>query len=178
MLRSREAWHALDDARSAAASGSDSAREALLRHAHTLQHWPSCDSPIIGIFCADDLLPRLTENNVRFLLHTLQHTEQEWKQPVFGFFQEIFQRSWDELLDHYKITNDDHSVKKLTRTLEMKFRAKVWWYIHNEIEKKRESAAASASSVESALQSSNDPAIVAPAFIFSNFDTVSPGVLS
>jgi len=139
MLTSREAWHALAEVQTAAASGPDVEREVLLHQAHALQTWPSAESPVIGIFCGDDLVPRITENNIRYLLHTLQHSEPEWKQPIFGFFQDICSSSsWNELLEHYKISNDDHSVKKLTRTLELKFRSKVWWHIHKQTIKSRE----------------------------------------
>jgi hypothetical protein len=175
ILRAREAWHALAEAQGAAAlAGHDAEREVLLKQAAALQIWPSRDSPIIGMFCGDDMVPRFHENNVRFLLHTLQHTEPEWKHAIFGFFQEIFQRSWNDLLDHYKISNDDHSVKKLTRTLEKKFRAKVWWHVHREEEKRRESAAASAASVAG---DASLPASCMPSFVYSNYDTVPPGVL-
>jgi hypothetical protein len=178
MLTSREAWHALAEVQTAAASGPDVEREVLLHQAHALQTWPSAESPVIGLFCGDDLVPRITENNIRYLLHTLQHSEPEWKQPIFGFFQDIFQRSWNELLEHYKITNDDHSVKKLTRTLELKFRSKVWWHIHKQTIKSREAAAAAANG-ESAHDSSSSPVLPCnvPPFTFSNFDTVPPGVL-
>jgi hypothetical protein len=169
MLVSREAWHALAEVEAAAASGPEAQRAALLHQVHMVQTWPSADSPVIGIFCGDDLVPRITENNIRFLLHTLQHTEPEWKQAIFGFFQDIFQRSWNELLEHYKITNDDHSVKKLTKTLELKFRSKVWWHVHKESMKKREGAGAEGSSTAT-------PPIIPP-FLFSNFDTVPPGIL-
>jgi hypothetical protein len=39
---------------------------------HALQIWPTATSPVIGIFCGDDIVPRMNENNIRFLLHTLQ----------------------------------------------------------------------------------------------------------
>lgn len=170
MLESREAWHAVAEVQAAAASGPQAERQSLLHHVQSLQIWPSADSPVIGVFCGDDLVPRITENNIRFLLHTLQHTEPEWKQAIFGFFQDIFQRSWNELLEHYKITNDDHSVKKLTKTLELKFRSKVWWHVHKESLKKRDAAASEGSSGAAPLRT-------IPPFMFSNFDTVPPGVL-
>ena len=86
MLRAREAWHAVAEAQRAAAhAGPDAERGVLLKQAAALQIWPSQDSPIIGVFCGDDMVPRFHENNVRFLLHTLQHTEPEWKHATFGF---------------------------------------------------------------------------------------------
>ncbi len=175
MLQSREAWHALAESCSAAASSLDAERDVLLKHALALQAWPSVDSPVIGIFCGDDMVPRFHENNVRFLLHTLQHTEPEWKQAVYGFFEETL-KSTDELLDHYKISNEDHSVKKLTRTLEKKFRAKVWWFVHREEEKKRAAAAAAAAAAASEVsaESTCDASTLStvPPFMFSSFDTV------
>lgn len=176
MLQSREAWHALREVQVAAAAGPSAERDTLVRLVHELQTWPSADSPVVGIFCGDDLVPRITENNIRFLLHNLQHSEPEWKKAIFGFFQDIFQRSWDELLEHYKISNDDHSVKKLTRTLELKFRAKVWWFIHRQEEKKREAASSASQAVEVGSEASTLVSS-APPFMFSNFDTVPPGVL-
>jgi hypothetical protein len=177
MLQSREAWHALAEARTAAASGLEAERDVLLKHTLALQAWPSVDSPVIGIFCGDDMVPRFHENNVRFLLHTLQHTEPEWKQAVYGFFEEVLKSS-NELFDHYKISNEDHSLKKLTRTLEKKFRARVWWYVHREEEKKR-AAAAAAAATEVIAECTGDASVVStvPPFMFSSFDTVPPGVL-
>jgi hypothetical protein len=177
MLVSREAWHALAEVQAAAACGPEAERQSLLLQVQIFQTWPSADSPVIGVFCGDDLVPRITENNIRYLLHTLQHTESEWKQAIFGFFQDIFQRSWNELLEHYKITNDDHSVKKLTKTLELKFRSKVWWHVHKQAMKKRDAAAAAGCSDSCDNSVSSAQSRTVPPFMFSNFDTVPPGVL-
>ena len=64
MLIAREAWHALADVQVAGGGGQQAERTCLLNHVYDLQTWPTPASPVIGVFCGDDIVPRINENNV------------------------------------------------------------------------------------------------------------------